>query len=367
MESRASDQAERETNIDTKVKTPTVWKEEEYAKLCELFHAQWDIEKVSEQKTTALQLWSLMSKQLLEHGIKKTSSQCMTRWYYHVRFRPEFKDTFQFSAIPKSKLNTGNALSKSQVDLHNDNHNSRWKKDEMRKLKELVLAYRSSTLQDQQQHGMPFWALISQQLESHDIYRSSQACAVKWRRYNSDQVSPTTPDVDSDDILPSLCGSKLDNDDADVEEEEPRRGSRQRISRPRWTDEEHDKLVELLKARRELENQDEGVEKLSCWKLFVLVSKQLEQSFIDRSASACQHYWNSKGFQRSGFDINPPTLLQPGRDSGKSTVLDQLSPLAKDIADAFFRLPQQHFDDSPVVEGFRKVWHLIHYIKFFCG
>jgi hypothetical protein len=158
-----------------------------------------------------------------------------------------------------------------------------------------------------------------------------------------------------------LCDSESGIDGADAgyneeeEEEELRRGSRQRISRPRWTDEEHNKLVELLKARRELESRDENVEKLSCWKLFVHVSKQLPQSFIDRSARACQHYWNSKGFERSGFDINSPSSPHPGNRMGKQSVLQPLSPLGKDIADTFSKLPQQHFDDSLVVKGFRKV------------
>jgi Myb-like DNA-binding domain len=273
--------------------------------------------------------------------------------------------------LPGVMFKTGQdntSASMSQIDSDNAEGNYRWTDGETQKLRELVLAYRSSVLKNQQKVSDEFWTLISKQLETYNIHRTWAACRRRFARTSNNQVSPTKQVIEldsSNSLLPRLSGFQWDiGDDGDTtgymeedqdQEPSPRRGERRRMSRPPWTDEEHNRLVELLKARRELESKDESLEKLSNNKLFALVSKQLKQYLIEKSAGACTLYWSNKGFPRSGFDINSPALSQQGRDVRKSSVLPSLSAVGKDIAEAFSKLPQQHFDDSPIVKGFRKV------------
>jgi hypothetical protein len=259
---------------------------------------------------------------------------------------------------------------------------ARWSENETQKLRELVLAKRGSVAEDQKEIGITFWKSISQQLENNEIHRTWQACARRFQRTNNHESQTTEPVIDPEETQPSSFrvdpynekevthlksriadensteddGSKSDLDDGDTpygEDGERRRGTRKRVSRPAWTDEEHTRLVQLLKARRQLESEDESLKKLSNNKLFALVSQQLKQYLIDRSGGACNLYWSSKGFARSGFDINSPAAALAG-ESRKSSD-QQLSPVGEDIADAFSRIPHQDFEDSAFVQSFHKV------------
>jgi hypothetical protein len=393
------------------------WKDDEEKAICELLKSQWEVEKASNSDTLdGTKFWPLISEKLKESGIDKTSEQCRRYWHGIIRHQPEFKDTLQFQSrnstpAPMSNTGTNNihgaqhlgvesrlrndtpaSMSESrtdnipgdigtkdtpgamsQVDSANGEGRYYWTEDETQKLKELVLANRSSNPKDQQKVSEEFWTLISKQLETYNIHRTWLACRRRFNRICGNQVFPTKQDIipHSDDSLPNLYEPKadivedgdtgyMDQDQDQDDEPSPRRGDRKRMSRPPWTDEEHNRLVQLLKARRELEDKDESLEKLSNNKLFTLVSKQLKQYLIEKSAGACTLYWSSKGFLRSGFDINSPALYQSGRDFRTPSALPALSPVGKDIAEAFSRLPQQHFDDSSIVRGFRKVWHPIH-------
>lgn len=274
---------------------------------------------------------------------------------------------------------TSRSVSQNIVDIGSM---ARWSENETQKLRELVLAKRSSVAEDQKELGITFWKSISQQLENNQIHRTWQACARRFQRTNSHESQTTEPAIDSDETQSSLFhvdlynekevthseskiadeddeeddGSKSDLDDGDTpygEDGEPRRGTRKRVSRPAWTDEEHNRLVQLLKARRQLESADESLNKLSNNKLFALASQQLKQYLIDRSGGACNLYWTNKGFARSGFDINSPATPQAGGSRKSSD--QQLPPVGKDIADVFSRLPHQDFEDSAFVQSFHKV------------
>lgn len=251
---------------------------------------------------------------------------------------------------------------------------ARWTERETRTLRELVLAKRSSMPEGQKELGVPFWTSISQQLETKQIYRSWQACARRFQRTNNQESDTKEPVTGSDDNFSRSFGSKRNNesslyqskrgneedtdvddgsksdwDDGDhlyMEDGERRRGSRKRVSKPVWTDEEHNILEELLKARRALEKEDLSLKVLSNNKLFALVSQQLKQYQIDRSAGACTLYWNNKGFARSGYVIDP---------SGERSSINASSPAGREIEDAFSRLQHQDFDDSPVIQAFREV------------
>ena len=59
----------------------------------------------------------------------------------------------------------------------------------------------------------------------------------------------------------------------------------------------------------------------------------------------------SKGAARSGFDINSPFPPQAANQRSNQG----LSPVGKDIEDAYSRLRHQDFDDSTVIQNFRKV------------
>jgi hypothetical protein len=398
-------------------------------------------------KLNGTKFWPLVSSKLKECGFDRTSEQCRSYWYGTIRVRPEFKDTLQFRTFndrhstplamatmtgtgitsgptklgttPQSLFSTDTGESRtgtrsssnssfstgaeqdtsrtksggtaqatpssSMSQMAKDNGAmSRWKDHETQKLRELVLAKRSSTTEDQKELGVPFWTSISQELANSGINRTWQACARRFQRTNQGshiaEPSFQSKDAAVDPMPGKLYHAEPNNEDTDAEEDdgsrldldngdtpygedgEPRRGSRNRISKPAWSDEEHNRLVQLMKARRALENEDESLEKLSKNKLFVWVSKQLKQYLIDRSPGACTLYWNNKGAARSDFNIDPqgPALNGISKEpSGNGisglSAMEELSPVAKDIEDAYDRLPQQDFDDSPFVQSFVKV------------
>ncbi|KAE9363467.1 hypothetical protein N431DRAFT_356145 [Stipitochalara longipes BDJ] len=283
---------------------------------------------------------------------------------------------------PRTKSGGTDTPSSSMSQTAKDNASmARWTDHETQKLHELVLAKRSSMTEDHKELGAPFWTSISQELANIQIDRTWQACARRFQRTNqgsyaaesglpSDDaagnpmpgklyhVEPNNEDTEVED-----GGSRLGLDNGDTpygEDGEPRRGTRKRVSKPAWSDEEHNRLVQLMKARRELESEDENLEKLSNNKLFGLVSKQLKQYLIDRSAGACNLYWNNKGSARSDLNIDPRAPCSDGmsrKSSGEGglSAMQEFSPVAKDIEDAYDRLPQQDFDDSPFVQSFLKV------------
>jgi len=286
---------------------------------------------------------------------------------------PKTRSDLSFQSMSSAVIadhTPSSAMSKSKKE---NGGMARWAEHETQKLRELVIAKRKSMGDDKKELGVAFWTSISQELENNQIHRSSQACARRFQRTSKlgatelglrsddtpdptpDKASPyylklnnegTDTDADADD------GSKSDLNDGDTPYGEPRRRSRKRVSKGVWTDEEHNRLVQLMKARRQLESEDEKLEKLSNYKLYALVSKQLKQYLIDRSAGACNLYWNNKGFARSGFD-NSPAISREGNLRKSSP--PELSPVGKDIENAFSRLPRQDFDDSPVIQDFRKV------------
>jgi hypothetical protein len=186
---------------------------------------------------------------------------------------------------------------------------SRWTESETQKLTELVSAKRSSMAKDGKGAGVAaFWKSISLDLEKSQIHRSWHACMRRFSRVNGDESGTVEPAMDPDATHSSLfCvepydenkgqtthpKSRIDhNDDSEADydgskselegdtpygEDEDgalRRGVRKRVSRPAWTDEEHNRLVQLVKARRQLESEDPKLIKLNPSKLFALVSKQ---------------------------------------------------------------------------------------------
>jgi len=283
--------------------------------------------------------------------------------------------------MAKSMLVEGSPSSSSVSQTAKDNGSMfRWNDHETQKLREMVHAKRSSTTEDNKELGIPFWSSISQELANNGINRTWQACARRFQRTNpgphlaepglqSDQLAGIMPgklyhtDPDNDDTEDD-DGSRSDLDDGDTPygyDGEPRRGTRKRVSKPAWSDEEHNRLVQLMKARRKLESEDESWEKLSNNKLFGLVSKQLKHYLINRSAGACNLYWTHKGSARSDFNIDPRVPYSDGiskkisSGEGELPAKQELYPVAKDIEDAYDRLPQQDFDDSPFIQSFLKV------------
>jgi hypothetical protein len=287
---------------------------------------------------------------------------------------PKTRSDISFQSMSKAVIEADHTLSSSMSKSKKENGGmARWAEHETQKLRELVIAKRKSMGEDKKELGLAFWTSISQELENNQIHRSPQACARRFQR--TSKLGATEPGLGSDDTpdpMPEKAspyypkpnnegtdtdadaddGSKSDLNDGDTPYGEPRRGSRKRVSKGVWTDEEHNRLVQLMKARRQLESEDESLEKLSNYKLYALVSKQLKQYLIERSAGACNLYWNNKGFARSGFD-NSPAISQEGNLRKSST--RELSPVGKNIENAFSRLPRQDFDDSPVIQGLRKV------------
>ncbi|PMD23133.1 hypothetical protein NA56DRAFT_61387 [Hyaloscypha hepaticicola] len=186
---------------------------------------------------------------------------------------------------------------------------SRWTERETQKLTELVSAKRNSMAIDGKGAGVAaFWKSISLDLENNQIHRSWHACMRRFSRVNGGESGTVEPAMDPDATHSSLFyvepynddkgqtthpkstidhsddgeadydGSKseLDGDTPYGEDEDGalRRGARKRVSRPAWTDEEHNRLVQLVKARRQLESEDPKLIKLNPSKLFALVSKQ---------------------------------------------------------------------------------------------
>jgi hypothetical protein len=287
---------------------------------------------------------------------------------------PKTKSDLSFQSMSRAVIEADHTPSLAMSKSKKENGGmARWAEHETQKLRELVIAKRNSMGEDKKELGVAFWTSISQELENNQIHRSSQACARRFQR--TSKLGATEPGLRSDDTpdpMPEKAspyypkpnnegtdtdadaddGSKSDLNDGDTPYGEPRRRSRKRVSKGVWTDEEHNRLVQLMKARRQLESEDERLEKLSNYKLYALVSKQLKQYLIDRSAGACNLYWNNKGFARSGFD-NSPAISREGNLRKSST--PELSPVGKNIENAFSRLPHQDFDDSPVIQNFRKV------------
>ncbi len=186
---------------------------------------------------------------------------------------------------------------------------SRWTERETQKLTELVSAKRSSMAKDGKGAGVAaFWKSISLDLESSQVHRSWHACMRRFSRVSGDVSDTGEPAMDpdathsslfyvepypddkgqtthpksridhNDDGVADYDGSKseLDGDTPYGEDEDCaiRRGARNRVSRPAWTDEEHNRLVQLVKARRQLESEDPKLIQLNPSKLFALVSKQ---------------------------------------------------------------------------------------------
>jgi hypothetical protein len=185
----------------------------------------------------------------------------------------------------------------------------RWTERETQKLTELVVAKRNSVAKDGKGVGVgAFWKSISLDLENSQIHRSWHACMRRFARTNGDESGTAGPAMDPDATHSSLFYVEPYNDDkgqtthpksrikhnddgeadydgskseldvdapyGEGEDGEPRRGARKRVSRPAWTDEEHNRLVQLVKARRQLESEDPKLIKLNPSKLFALVSKQ---------------------------------------------------------------------------------------------
>ena len=199
-------------------------------------------------------------------------------------------------------------ISMSQPSMNNG-ITSRWTERETQKLTELVSAKRNSMAIDGKGAGVAaFWKSISLDLENSQIHRSGHACMRRFSRINGDESGTVEPAMDPDATHSSLFyvepynddkgqithpKSRIDhNDDGEAdydgskseldgdtpygedEDGELRRGARKRVSRPAWTDEEHNRLVQLVKARRQLESEDPKLIKLNPSKLFALVSKQ---------------------------------------------------------------------------------------------
>jgi hypothetical protein len=168
--------------------------------------------------------------------------------------------------------------------------------------------------------GTKFCPLISEKLKESGIDKTPAQCSRYWyawarhRRECKDTLQFTSRSNTSSASIPDTGTDYIQSAQS--------LGVQTRLrSRPPWTDEEHNRLVELLKERRALESKDESLEKLSNHRLFALISKQLKQYLIEKSAGACTLYWSNKGFARSGFDINSPALSRQGRNVRESSVL----------------------------------------------
>lgn len=72
----------------------------------------------------------------------------------------------------------------------------------------------------------------------------------------------------------------------------------------KWTDEEEDILIELMRAHRREEIENCIPEKL--WlkdvKLYEKIAMQLAERGVQRSNAACKNQWNRSGRAKSGFD-----------------------------------------------------------------
>jgi hypothetical protein len=161
--------------------------------LTQLLHAQWELEKLKEDKDrlSGSRLFSLMSRKLAEEGFYRSAASIEYRWYTFLRPREEFSGKFNFSSTSNSALSTStqNASQDPRIQenlsyLSDDEHEednamvdggTHWTTEEMNILKDAVAQYRLKT--NGTERGVTELSqLVLHLLKKKNFERSAEAC-----------------------------------------------------------------------------------------------------------------------------------------------------------------------------------------------
>ncbi len=201
-----------------------------------------------------------------------------------------------------------------------------WSAEENRKYEEVVTSIwttEQAKTSENRLAGAHLWDRVSQLLSEQSVMMSARQCRQKIVKLR--ESKPEFQDMFVFRHLKSRVEQGLaesnNEDDADpdfVEDEDSTSFSDgNMLSDPtgrkhRWSEEERDKLINLVVARRELENRDRTVQILSTKEIWEYVSMQLKEHSFDRSSDSCKGYWkrNITGHFGFGTGVGLETTLR---------------------------------------------------------
>ncbi|KAE8443836.1 hypothetical protein EG329_001343 [Mollisiaceae sp. DMI_Dod_QoI] len=132
---------------------------------------------------------------------------------------------------------------------------------------------------------------FSDKLKDNDINKTRQQC--QWHWYSTARYLPEFLDNDIDSLY-----DEDDEDDVDYEGQDLKEGAMSNVAEKgqtqgsKWTDQERQKFIALVKARRNKEKHNPALEKLNSTQLMTVVSSQLKKQYsIDRTVNACKQVW----------------------------------------------------------------------------
>jgi hypothetical protein len=197
----SSPEAEAETDVDAPLlnynepaRSYLPWANDgEILVLTRLLHAQWELEKLKEDKDklNGSRLFSLMSRKLAEEGFDRSAASIEYRWYKFLRPREEFSSKFNFSSTSNAALSkfTQNAtqdphiqddLSYLSEDKHEEDYTmvdgaTHWTTEEKKILKDEIAQQRLKA--DGTERGVvELSQLVSDKLKKNNFDRSVEAC-----------------------------------------------------------------------------------------------------------------------------------------------------------------------------------------------
>jgi hypothetical protein len=163
----------------------------------------------------------------------------------------------------------------------------------------------------------------------------------------NDQARRDAKTNDSNNIIEDVQQSPEDSptrSDTSTREPHPEENFTFGTGAPRWTPEEEEKLVELLRAQDAQQRHKimSGLRPLLGEKLFDKFSNQLKECGITRSAQACKEWWDRNCNNYPDIDIpRPPPRVST---TAKGDIADASRP---DNVDAAARQALDDKNDSP--------------------
>jgi hypothetical protein len=307
------------------------WSDEEHDLLVQMTNDQIELEEEDESMMISwTKHWKQVSSRLQEHGYSRTPNACRGYWKRGM----ESQKATEQAAGPRwddSEHQILMGMTEDQLELE--------KVD-------------SSSIIPWPRH----WKKVSHQLEENGYTRSPEACAAYWTlvQNNSAHAAAPASGTDTDGQSWEAHGGINDEDYLLVALGDT--STQQSTKVQLWTDEEHENLLRILKARRELE-EDNEVEKLSGLQLWTFVSQLHQQSGFDRTWEACKTYWQNAGRSRSGFDERAKPSSKIGTEgrlfeSKPSSVSSLWSPV-NELEDSIMAL-ESTFADNPTPRNFQK-------------
>lgn len=190
-----------------------------------------------------------------------------------------------------------------------------WTDEEQLKFCELLSSHWSVEKELPVKHrpsGHHIWSTISDSLQEVGFTRDRAACRGYW--YHSVRYQPEFKNAFSNALHPESAtasqfrseieSSTMSQLRSDIDTQ-PDVAADQRTDNPasrKWSEEESQKLEELVNVRQHLEAEDPKAEKLSSSQLFQLMALQLRASGINRTAIACKKRWYKS--QRKSADAS---------------------------------------------------------------